>query len=296
MTFSKLLNYKSNQKQQQSNKNCNIFIKKVEPPTFNGDVREFPTFVKDFTRLVISRHGKDPFILRQSLQGKAREAIGRLDEFGQMWNRLNERFGSSARIIDAVVGEISSLKPVPEGNKEKLLHMITVLEQAWLDLKKLNKENEIANTHSLTKVERLLPPNLKREWTHKARALRDEEKFEELVRFLTEERQVIEYMDDELSLSKIETKGTVHLASRQETEQIGDLTQMICKLTKSQQSEQKQMLDYANTIAQTIIELMSKVLMKNFLLRDVGTTGVPLMRSISARRLRDWVLRQRWTT
>lgn len=53
---------------------------KVEPPTFNGDIREFPTFFKDYTRPVISRHGKErPFILMQALQGKARggwEALG----------------------------------------------------------------------------------------------------------------------------------------------------------------------------------------------------------------------------
>lgn len=105
-------------------------IKKVEPPNFNGGVREFPKFVKDFERLVISRHGKDPFILRQSLQGKAREAIGRLDEFDQVWNRLKERFGSSAK------GEVSALKPVQEGKKIELIPMINAVEQAWWDLKK----------------------------------------------------------------------------------------------------------------------------------------------------------------
>ena len=201
----KLLNLKSKQKQQVSNENCTVLIKKVEPPTFNGDVREFPSFVKDFTRLVIARHGKDPFILRQCLHGKAREAIGRLDEFDQMWDRLKERFGSSARVVDAVLSEICALKPVPEGNKGKLIHMINTVEQAWLDLKKLDKENEIANAHSLMKVKRLLPVNLKREWTHKARKWSDKEKFEELVRFLTEERQVIEYMDDEVRSGKLDT-------------------------------------------------------------------------------------------
>lgn len=50
--------------------------------------------------------------------------------------KLDERFGSSARIVDAVLGEICALKPVPEGNKTRLLHMINVVEQAWLDLKK----------------------------------------------------------------------------------------------------------------------------------------------------------------
>lgn len=251
----KLLKYEANQKRQQSDETCNILIKKVEPPTFNGDAREFPSFVKDFTRLVISRHGKDPFILRQSLQGKAREVIGRLDEFDQMWDRLNERFGSTARIVDAVLGEISALKPVPEGNKVRLLHMINVVEQAWLDLEKLNKENEISNTHSLTKVERLLPADLKREWTRKSRGFSDESKFAELVNFLTEERQVIEYMDDELRIGKTESKGAVHMASCLESENLGDLTQMISKLTEKHESGQKHMLDCLNSMAQTMMNV-----------------------------------------
>lgn len=132
------------------------------------------------------------------------------------------------------MGEISALKPVPEGNKTKLIHVINVVDQAWLDLKKLNKESEIANVHSLTKVERLLPADLKREWTRKARNCNEEEKFEELVKILTEERQVIEYMDDELRHGKTDTpRGAVHLASGLESDNLGGLTQMISKLTKS---------------------------------------------------------------
>lgn len=136
---------KAEQKRQQEvsgEDKCNIQIKKVEPPTFSGDVRDFPTFVKDYNRLVVARHGKDPFILRQSLQGKAREVVGRLDEFGEMWRRLDDRFGSSAKIVDAVLADICALKPVPEGNKPKLLHMISVVEQAWLDLGKIGKLNK----------------------------------------------------------------------------------------------------------------------------------------------------------
>ena len=58
----------------------------------------------------------------------AREVIGRLDDFDQMWNRLQERFGLSAKIVDAVLGEICDLKPVPEGNKLRLLNMIGMVE------------------------------------------------------------------------------------------------------------------------------------------------------------------------
>lgn len=102
---SKIVRLKEKHKGQRNvsnNAKCDIQIKKVEPPIFHGDVRDFPTFVKDYDRLVVSPHGKDSFILRQSLQGKAREAVGRLNEYDDMWTRLKDRFGLSAKVVDAV--------------------------------------------------------------------------------------------------------------------------------------------------------------------------------------------------
>lgn len=43
----------------QSDVSCSILVKKVEPPVFEGNAREFPTFIKGYTRLAISRRGKD---------------------------------------------------------------------------------------------------------------------------------------------------------------------------------------------------------------------------------------------
>lgn len=43
----------------QSDISCSILVKKVEPPVFEGNAREFPTFIKGYTRLAISRRGKD---------------------------------------------------------------------------------------------------------------------------------------------------------------------------------------------------------------------------------------------
>ena len=256
---SKIVKLKDKQKEQPKVSNddrCNVQIKKVEPPIFSGDVRDFPKFVKDYTRLVVSRHGKDPFILRQSLQGKAREVVGRLDEFDTMWERLDDRFGSSAKIVDAVLGDICALKPVPEGNKSKLLHMISVVEQAWLDLGKIGKLNEINNSHSLLKVERLLPTDLKKEWTRNARTLVDDEKFEGLVNFLVEERKVIEYMEDDIRASTANMKVSVNAASTQENlDEMSSLSMAISKLAQSQENCQKQLLDCFNNMAHTMMNI-----------------------------------------
>lgn len=44
-------------------------------------------------------------------------------------------FGSTSQVVDAVLGEISVLRPVSEGNTRKLLEVINVVEQACLDIK-----------------------------------------------------------------------------------------------------------------------------------------------------------------
>ena len=44
-------------------------MKKLEPPKFNGSVRAFPSFIRDFERLVVAQHGEDPYVLRISLEG-----------------------------------------------------------------------------------------------------------------------------------------------------------------------------------------------------------------------------------
>ncbi len=50
-TQSKLILFRNKtSKVTSSGDSCNILIKKVDPPIFNGDVREFPTFVKDYSR------------------------------------------------------------------------------------------------------------------------------------------------------------------------------------------------------------------------------------------------------
>lgn len=146
---------------------------------------------------------------------------------------------------------------MPEGNKVKLLHIFNVVQQSWLVLKKLNREGEIANTQSLTKVKRLLPANIKREWTHKSRCWGDDEKFERLIDFLTEKRQVIEYMEDGVTLGRTESRGTVYLTSL-ESENLTSLTQMIDKLTERQESGQRHMLVCLNSMAQTMMNVASQ--------------------------------------
>ena len=86
------------------NNNCSqsksLVVKKLESPRFSGNVREYPTFVKDFERLMVSQHGKDPYVLRQSLSGKALDIVGGIDEYDEMWERMEDKFGCNTKLVD----------------------------------------------------------------------------------------------------------------------------------------------------------------------------------------------------
>lgn len=153
--------------------------------------------------------------------------------------------------MDAVLAEISILKPVPEGNTRKLREVINVVERAWLDLKKIDRANEIENSTVVTKIERLLPNSLKREWTHKAQALSDQERFQSLVKFLTGERQVIEYMEDESRTAGMSTKAAIHYVTN------GDGI-AITKLAQNQEVCQKQLLDCFANLSQAMVNLANR--------------------------------------
>ena len=140
----------------------NLVVKKFDPPRFSANVREYPTFVKDFNRLMVLQHGQDPNVLRQSLSGKALDIVGGIDEYDLMRERLEERFGCTIKLVDAVLAEIDHLNAIPKGTSKKMIDMVNTVERAWLDLKKLDKEREIENAITISKIERIFPASLKR--------------------------------------------------------------------------------------------------------------------------------------
>ena len=116
-------------KQGKAAQSKNLVVKKLDPPRFSGNVREYPTFVKDFNRLMVSQHGQDPYVFRQSLSGKALDVVGGIDEYDLMWERLEERFGCTTKLVDAVLAEIDHLKAIPEGTSKKMIDMVNTVER-----------------------------------------------------------------------------------------------------------------------------------------------------------------------
>ena len=116
-------------------------VKSIQPPVCNGDVRAYPTFKEDYKRLMESIFHKDPYALRSCLSSAALDAVqGVENDYDEMFNRLDEKFGDNCKLVDTVLCELKSIKPISEGNNKGFVTMVEKLERCWLDLKRMNLE------------------------------------------------------------------------------------------------------------------------------------------------------------
>ncbi|KAK4314188.1 hypothetical protein Pmani_014521 [Petrolisthes manimaculis] len=52
-----------------------VKLRKFEPPKFEGNLRDYPTFKEDYKNLVTSMYGTDPYALKMCLGGEALQAV-----------------------------------------------------------------------------------------------------------------------------------------------------------------------------------------------------------------------------
>ena len=152
-------------------------------------IRDWPTFQQTFKKLVVPQCGKEPYALLQCLQAEAKEFVrGVEDDFDAMMSRLEEEYNHVGRILESILGDIRKLRPIPKGANKTIIETVNIIERSWLDLKKLGLESELSNSTNLVMIEKLLHPNLRREWIIIYKALDpNEPAFPKLMDFLTRE-------------------------------------------------------------------------------------------------------------
>ena len=176
-----------------------IKVKSLPSPTFSGDIRSYGIFIKDYERIMVPRYGNDPYALYQCLIGEAKLCVtGVEDNYNEMVSRLRNEYGDPCKITDSIVNDLKSLEPVPEGNYDKLIKTVDVIERAWLDMEKLGLKSEMDTISIVSLVERILPRKLQHDWVVKAsEADKDDERslFEKLLNFLLQEKRICKYLD-----------------------------------------------------------------------------------------------------
>lgn len=226
-----------------------VKVKALEPPTFDGDVREFPTFKADFERLMKDSFGKDPFALKQCLTGEALKTVKGVEtDYDEMFKRLNERYGNSRKIVDVVLCDLKTLRKLADGDTKGFVKMVEKVERCWLDLKRMNLTAEMKTSNTVSHIEKTLPMTQKREWVLLAEDITDPDKiFDELLKFLLKEKRVLENMESSIRVTGNADRSNVHNVTGSLTSDLGaqgdsgDIIKAIKMLQENQECQSKKL-------------------------------------------------------
>ena len=187
-------------KQAIKEKTTNLNLEKIKLPKFDGEIREYPQFKRDFQRHVKPTldKGDVSYVLRSCLGKEPYETVKSVDDdINEMWKRLDDKYGDPAKVADVIIDSIRRTKIIREGEDKRFVEFVNMLEDGYRDLKRLGLDAEITTTSSVSIIERKLPMDIRREWTKTvsldACMIDKTNKFTSLLQFLLDQKRAIEY-------------------------------------------------------------------------------------------------------
>ena len=119
IAVSKVMEQKTSQKTAEMGKKfMELKLERMKIPQFSRNIREYPRFKSDFTRYVmpsIKDSHSAAYILKSCLSGSALDAVKNVDDdVKNMWKRLDEKYGRTSKLTDAILLDIKQLKAVQE--------------------------------------------------------------------------------------------------------------------------------------------------------------------------------------
>ena len=169
-------------------------------PRFDGDLREYPRFRKDFEIQVMPSltNSTAPYTLRSCL-GKEPMVVkkGVDDDIAEMWKRLDEKYGDPAKLADAIIDSVQRVKPIRAGDVKQFTEFAEIVECGYRDLVTIDLEKEITTTSSVSIIEKRLPPDIRNDWaklvSSDTSSVCRKDKFPSLLKFLLNQKRANEY-------------------------------------------------------------------------------------------------------
>lgn len=174
-----------------------VKLDRLPIPSFSGKIREYPVFKFDFQNHVQTRVEETDSLryLKGSVPDKFKPMISGCTDLATAWTRLEARFGNRREIAAAVMTEIREVSPIRENEHSKFVGFVELLETASIDLKRINMEDEIAHSSTITLIENKLPMEILKQWRldilHKHSALNGKELYKAFIDYLSEWAQVL---------------------------------------------------------------------------------------------------------
>ena len=135
---------------------CSFKIEKPKLPKFGGNIREYAMFKSDFKHIVHSKYSKSDAItlLRTCLVGKPLQLIQGLgSDLDAAWAYLDSIYGDPRFLADAVTSDISSFRPLREGDNKGFCDFVHLIKRSYNTLKEVRHPNDMNNNLVLAIVE-----------------------------------------------------------------------------------------------------------------------------------------------
>ena len=163
-------------------------------PMFDGNVRNYPKFKSEFEKYIKPMCGIDqlPIVIKQYLSESVRRDVDNFDTTAAIWKRLDSKYGSKQKLVDAIMQDIKGLSNC-DSDDSAIIAMITAVENAHYDLAKLNEEAEMDNSTILSIIEQQMSRAMFDEWVQIVASLEPKQKFSKLLPFLENWKLRIEY-------------------------------------------------------------------------------------------------------
>ena len=179
-----------------------VKIERMKFPQFNGDRRRYPQFREEFVKHIQPQCQKEQlaFVLKNYLTTEVREEVGNCgEEYENVFERLDERYGNTGQLIDAMLYEVNIL-PYGRSDARVTLQMIKIVDKAYRDLQRLKAEEEMCNSTVISIIEQRMPILMKQEWVKKvaSTSMSSKQRFRLLIELLQDWRCRLEYMGDSM--------------------------------------------------------------------------------------------------
>ena len=114
-------------KQAIKEKTTNLSLEKIKLPKFDGEIREYPQFKRDFQRHVEPTldKGDVSYVLRSCLGKEPYETVKSVDDdINEMWKRLDDKYGDPAKVAEVIIDSNRRTKIIREGEDKRLVEYL----------------------------------------------------------------------------------------------------------------------------------------------------------------------------
>ncbi|KAG1674502.1 Zinc finger protein 862 [Nymphon striatum] len=170
-----------------------IRLEKAKLPSFDGSIRDYPTFKEEFG---VHVNGNVPgstaaMLLRGCLGPGPKATVRGLGlDYIEMWKELDANYGNPRLVSDAVLADIDRFRELKEGDNQRFIEYVNVIQAGYHVLKQVGRPGDIDNNAMLSRIEQKLAYDMKVEWSRHLEQLRVEnQKVQDLLEWLETEKR-----------------------------------------------------------------------------------------------------------